>query len=183
VDANDGALLWETPDWKISIATVPSPLPLPEGRIFFTGGYNAGSLMLQLQDENGKLAPKTLFKLTANVFGATQHTPVFKDGHLYGIRADGRLVCLDLDGKVVWASGSAETFGLGPFLVAGDLIFGLHESGKLRMIEASSARCILLGDVEILPQGREAWGPMALAGNRLVARDLTRLICLEVATK
>jgi outer membrane protein assembly factor BamB len=183
VDAKDGALLWETSDWKISIATVPSPVPLPEGRIFLTGGYGAGSLMLQLLEENGKLAPKTLFKLTPNVFGATQHTPIFKDGHLYGIRADGRFVCLGLDGKVVWASGPTETFGLGPLLMAGDVIFALQDSGKLRLIEASSARFNLLSEAEILSQGREAWAPMALAGNRLIARDLTRLVCLEVGAK
>ena len=48
VDAKDGALLWETTDWKIGIATVPSPVVLPDGKIFLTGGYGAGSLMLQL---------------------------------------------------------------------------------------------------------------------------------------
>src|SRR5262249_18545280 len=34
VSAEDGTLLWETTAWKISIATVPSPLILPNGRIF-----------------------------------------------------------------------------------------------------------------------------------------------------
>jgi outer membrane protein assembly factor BamB len=182
VDATDGKLLWETGDWKISIATVPSPVPLPEGRIFFTGGYNAGSLMLQLQEDNGRYSVKPLFRLTANVFGATQHTPVFKDGHLYGIRADGRFVCLGLDGKVVWASGPAETFGLGPFLAAGDLIYAMNDAGQLSLIEANASRFNLLGEAEPL-KGREAWAPMALAGNRLLARDLTRLVCLDVSSK
>lgn len=182
VDANDGTRLWETSDWKIGIATVPSPLPLPEGKIFFTGGYTAGSLMLQLQEENGKLSLKTLFKLTAKVFGATQHTPIFKDGHLYGVREDGRFVCLGLDGKVVWDSGPGEKFGLGSFLVSGNLVFALNDSGKLRLIEASPARFNLLAEAQVL-QGRESWGPMALAGNRLIARDLTRLVCLDVSSK
>ena len=182
VDAKDGKLLWETSDWKISIATVPSPLPLPEGRIFLTGGYSAGSLMFQLVEENGKLAPKSVFKLTDKVFGATQHTPVFRDGHLYGPRADGRFVCLGLDGKVVWASGPAETFGLGSFLMAGDVIFALNDAGKLRLIEASPARFNLLAEAQIL-EGRESWGPMALAGGRLIARDLTRIVCLDVGAK
>src|SRR5690348_12456748 len=48
VSATNGAVLWETTAWKISIATVPSPLVLPEGKIFLSGGYNAGSLMLQV---------------------------------------------------------------------------------------------------------------------------------------
>lgn len=53
VSAGTGAVLWETTGWKISIATVPSPLVLPEGRVFLTGGYNAGSHMPQLKREGG----------------------------------------------------------------------------------------------------------------------------------
>src|SRR6185295_20288549 len=62
-DAKDGAPLWESSDWKISIATVPSPLPLDGGKVFLTGGYNAGSLMLQLTEENAKLVPRPAFRL------------------------------------------------------------------------------------------------------------------------
>lgn len=182
VDANDGKLLWETTDWKISIATVPTPLPLPDGKIFLTGGYGAGSLMLQMEDKDGQLSAKPAFKLAPEVFGATQHTPILMDAHLYGARADGRFVCLGLDGKVVWASGPTETFGLGSFLIADDLIFALNDSGKLRLFEASAARFNLLGEVQPLAN-RESWAPMALAGNRLLLRDLTRLVCLDLAAK
>lgn len=182
VDAHNGAILFESSDWKISIATVPSPLPLPGGRIFLTGGYNAGSLMAQLEPANGRLALKPLFRLPPTVFGATQHTPIFRDGHLYGVRADGRFVCLSLDGKVVWASGPGETFGLGSFLMAGEVIFALNDNGRLSLIAASPARWQLLGQAQVL-QGRESWAPMALVGGRLLARDLTRLVCLEVSAR
>lgn len=182
VDANDGAMLFESSDWKISIATVPSPLPLPGGRIFFTGGYNAGSLMAQLEAANGRFTLKPLFRLPPTVFGATQHTPIFRDGHLYGVRADGRFVCLSLDGKVVWASGPGETFGLGSFLMAGEVIFALNDNGRLSLIAASPARWQLLGQAQVL-QGRESWAPMALVGGRLLARDLTRLVCLDVSSR
>lgn len=182
VEAKDGAMLWKTPDWKISIATVPSPLPMGDGRVFLTGGYNAGSLMLQLFEQDGKLTPKTLFKLTPEVFGATQHTPILKDNYLFGVRADGQFVCLDLNGKVAWASGPTQTFGNGSFVMAGDLIFALNDSGKLRLIEATPARFNLLSEAQVL-QGRESWGPMALADNRLLLRDLTRLACLDIGAK
>lgn len=180
VDADTGALLFESSDWKISIATVPSPLPLPEGRIFFTGGYNAGSLMAQLEPSGEQFVLKPLFRLPPTVFGATQHTPIFRDGHLYGVRADGRFVCLGLDGKVVWASGPTETFGLGSFLMAGELILALNDRGRLSLIAATPARWQLLGQAQVL-EGRESWAPMALAGGRLLARDLTRMVCLDVS--
>ncbi len=182
VDATDGAMLFETSDWKISIATVPSPLPLSDGRIFLTGGYNAGSLMLQVREESRRLLSEILFRLSAEEFGATQHTPILKDSHLYGVRADGRFVCLGLDGKVVWSSGPGETFGLGSFVLSDSLVFVLNDKAKLSLIEATSTRFSLLGQVQIL-EGRESWAPMALAGDRLLARDLTRLACLDVSAK
>jgi outer membrane protein assembly factor BamB len=207
VDAGTGQLLWETSDWKISIATVPSPLPLDEDRVFLTGGYNAGSLMLQLTTNasltrpSATLSPsagargdadsnpqpvsiscRQVFRLAPGVFGATQHTPILKNGHLYGVRADGQFVCLDLSGKVAWASGPARTFGLGSFLMAGGLIYALNDSGKLSLLEASPARFNLLGEAQVL-KDHESWGPMAIAGGRLVARDLTHVVCLDVAAK
>ncbi len=180
VDAQDGSIAFQSSDWKISIATVPSPLPLPEGRIFFTGGYNAGSLAVRLVSASAQIALEPLFRLPASVFGATQHTPIYRDGHLYGVRADGRFVCLGLDGKVRWASGPAETFGLGSFLMAGDLIFALNDTGRLTLIAATPERWQPLAQAQIL-NGRESWAPMALVGERLLARDLTRLVCLDVS--
>ncbi len=184
VDAKEGKQLWETVDWKISIANVPSPVPLSDGKIFLTGGYGAGSLMLQLEEKDGRLLPKSLFKLPPEVFGATQHTPILKDGYLYGARADGRFVCLGLDGKVAWASNPADPSpALGSFLIAADLIFALNDSGRLRLIEASPDRFNLLGEVQPFAKGQEAWGPMALAGDRLIVRDFTRLACLDLGRK
>ncbi len=182
VSATNGAVLWETADWKISIATVPSPLVLDQGRVFFSGGYNAGSLMLQLKQEGDRLVPQTLFRLPAEVFGATQHTPVFQDGYLYGARADGRFVCLTLDGKVAWTSDSGQQFGLGSFILADRLIYALNDSGLLRLIEATPQRYNLLAQAQVL-KGRESWGPLALVEGRLLARDLTSMVCLEAGRK
>lgn len=182
VDAQEGKLLWETTEWKISIATVPSPLALPDGRIFFSGGYNAGSLMLQLSERDGGVAAKTLFRLPPETFGATQHSPVFLDGLIYGIRANGNFVCLDPAGKVRWSSGPAAQFGLGPFLIADGLVFALNDSGLLSWLELSKDKYLPLGKAQVL-KGRESWGPMAIVGGRLIVRDLTRVTCLDVAAK
>jgi outer membrane protein assembly factor BamB len=179
VSARDGSLLWETTDWKISIATVPSPLPLEGGRVFLSGGYNAGSLMLEISQENGRFKARTLFKLGPEIFGATQHTPILLKDHIYGVRADGKFVCLSLEGKVLWTSGAGRQFGLGPFLAADGLVYAMNDTGLLRLIEARPDKYVQLAEAQVL-RGRESWGPMALAGGRLLARDLTRLICLEV---
>jgi outer membrane protein assembly factor BamB len=182
VSAKDGSILWETTQWKISIATVPSPLILDGGRIFFSGGYNAGSLMVQVEKEAGRFVAKPLFKLEAEVFGATQHTPIFHNGHIFGVRADGKFVCLNLEGKPVWTSDPGQQFGLGSFIMADGLFLAMNDSGLLRLIEASPERYVLLAQAQVL-KGRESWGPLALAGGRLIARDLTRMVCLEVGKR
>lgn len=179
VAAKDGALLWDTADWKISIATVPTPVILEDGRIFLSGGYDAGSLMLQLTGEGGKITPKTAFRLEPAVFGATQQTPIRFNQHIYGVRPDGRFACLDLNGKVVWVSEPNQQFGLGAYLLADGLIYGLNDTGRLTLLEAAPTKFTPLAQAQVL-NGRESWGPLALAGTRLLARDLTKLVCLEV---
>lgn len=183
VDAADGRLLWETPDWKISIATIPTPVLLEGDRVFLAGGYDAGALMLQVVQEEGRFVPKPLYRLKADTFGATQHTPVYHQGRLYGVRPDGRFTCLDpADGRVAWTSEPGLNFGLGAFLIADGLAYVLTDGGRLVLMEASPTQYTPLARAQIL-KGREAWGPMALVGGRLLARDLTRLVCLDVAAR
>jgi outer membrane protein assembly factor BamB len=179
VSADEGTILWQTAEWKISIATVPTPAICDDGAIFLTGGYDAGSLMLQLEKADSGFWVKSLFRLNARTFGATQHAPVPLGDHLYGTRADGKFACLDFNGRVVWTSGAEPQFGLGSFLLADGKIFALNDSGLLRLIEATPAGYHVLAQAQIL-KGRESWGPMALAGGRLLARDFTHLVCLDV---
>lgn len=183
VSAEDGAILWETTDWKISIATVATPIPLPDGRLFFSGGYKAGSLMLQLSEADGKITAKTVFKVGEEIFGATQQTPILRKDRLFGIRPDGQLACIDLQGKPVWASGSKTKFGLGPLMLAGGFLFAMNDDGKLMLAEASPDKFVPLARADVFEEGNEAWGPMALAGGRLIVRDFTRLTCLDVSAK
>jgi outer membrane protein assembly factor BamB len=180
VRAEDGVVAWETTTWKINIATVPTPVDTGGDRYFFTGGYNAGSLMLRFKVSAGKLEAEEVFRLKADVFGATQHSPVWRDGLLYGIRADGRLVGLTPEGKVAWASGPETNFGLGPLLMTHDgLIFALNDGGTLSLIEANPTAYRPLATARVM-EGQECWAPLALASGRLLVRDMTRMICLQV---
>jgi outer membrane protein assembly factor BamB len=107
---------------------------------------------------------------------------VLYQDHLYGIRPSGELVCLDLTGKVLWSSGMNHRFGLGPLMIADGKILALDDDGHLTMARATPARFEPLAQARVL-QGHEAWGPMALAGCRLLVRDLTRLVCLDLGKK
>jgi outer membrane protein assembly factor BamB len=182
VSAEDGSILWEINEWKIRIANVASPVVVGDGLIFLAGGYNAGSMMLQLTQENGTINAQPVFRLKAGVFGSEQHTPIFYDGHIYGIRPDKQLTCLDLNGQVVWTSTSTHRFGprgLGPYMIADGMIYVMNDEGMLTLAEATPTGYVQLASAKVL-EGPESWGPMAIASGRLIVRDLNRMICLDV---
>ena len=181
VAADTGELLWDTTDWQIGTATCPSPVVVGDGKIFFCGGYNAGSLMLQLEQQQGKITPHTLWRLSAKQFGSEQQTPILYGRHLYGVRQkDQQLVCLDLQGKELWNSGR-DKFGSAPYMIADGLIYAMNDDGLLTMAEASATAYKRLARAGVIDDGVTSWGPMALVAGRLIVRDLTRMTCLDVA--
>jgi outer membrane protein assembly factor BamB len=181
VSADDGKVLWETTEWRVNMATVPSPLPIGEDRIFLSGGYGAGSMMLALTEQDGKIIPSTVFRLGPEVFGAEQHTPIYYKNHIYGlVPTKGQLVCLDLQGKPVWNSGPKYQFGLGPFMIADGMLIVLSEKGQLMLVEATEKGFNPIAQAKVIENAHEAWAPLALAGGRLIARDIVHMVCLDL---
>ncbi len=182
VSADDGRILWHSRDWRIRIANIASPVPVGKGRIFLSGGYNVGSMMLQLKAEGDEITAKPLFRLKASVFGSTEHTPIFYEGYIYGVRPNGELVCLDLHGKVIWTSGPNNRFGRGPFLISQGLIYVMNHDGLMSLARAAPSGYEQLAQAQVL-HGSVAEGPMAMADGRLIVRDSTQMICLDVAER
>ncbi len=180
VDAQSGELLWSLPEWTVKFANVPTPLAVDE-RVLFTGGYDAGAMMCRVC-----LAPPradVLFRHKADVFGAEQQTPILYKDHIYGVIQGGQLACMDLEGKVLWTSGSTHRFMLGPFLIADGLILALNdETGMLYQIEAAPEGYKELAHAKVL-KDRNAWAPMALVNGKLILRDSTEMICIRVGTR
>jgi outer membrane protein assembly factor BamB len=95
-------------------------------------------------------------------------------------RGGGQLVCLDVNGKEVWNSGT-DRFGHGPYMIADGCVLVMDNSGRLALAEADIASYRRLASYQVFEDGHDAWGPMALAGGRLIVRDLTRMVCLDIA--
>lgn len=179
VDAENGQVLWKTDQWKLK-TNVPTPVDCGEGKIFFSAGYNKGCMMLKLEQQDQHIIPKILFTLKADVFGADQQTPIFYEGYLYGVSADKKLTCLDRDGKILWKSDDANKYGLGSYMIADGKIIILNDDGILSLIRAKSDVFAMLGQARVL-DGHECWGPPALAAGRLIVRDLTMMVCLDIS--
>ena len=136
-------------------------------------------MMLRLKEEGGNLVAEPVFRLKPTVFGADQQTPILFKGHIYGVRPDKQIVCLDLDGNIVWNSGPAHRFGIGPYMIARGLLYIMDDSGLLTLAVASTDGYNQLAQAQVL-DGHDSWGPMAMAGGRLIVRDLTRMVCLDI---
>jgi outer membrane protein assembly factor BamB len=58
----------------------------------------------------------------------------------------------------------------------------MDDDGKLTMARATPEKFDLLAEAQALT-GHDAWGPLTLAGSRMIVRDLTRMVCLDVGKK
>jgi len=181
VAAADGRLLWNHPGWKISIANVPTPVVLPGSRLLLTGGYNTGAALLELSGPGDDPAVTERFRLDASVFGSDQQTPIFHQGHVYGVIAGGRLACLDLEGRRRWRADPGPGFGLGPYILAGGTLLAVEGgTGRLHLVAARPERFEPLGSCLPL-EGVEVWAPLALAAGRLLIRNHKTLACFDVS--
>jgi outer membrane protein assembly factor BamB len=186
-EADRGAVLWESSLWSQSVLA-PSPLALPDGRIFVTAGYGAGSMVLQVTRAGDEWTIEKVQEFKpVNGMASEQQTPILFADHVFAIQPKdagplkNQLVCYHPDDctSPVWTSGADNQFGLGPYLVADSKILILDDDGTLTMIEASAGGYRQLARARIL-DGRDAWGPLALVGGRLLLRDATRMVCLDL---
>lgn len=186
VSPDDGRVLWSVP-WNAEVVAA-SPVALDDGRVFLTAGYGAGGLMLRVTAKDGGFAAEVLDKHTAaQGFACEQQTPIYREGLLYGIMPKdagalrGQFVCYKPDGTLVWSSGQVNRFGLGPFILADGKFYVLSDDGTLTVLEASPDKYAELSRAKVL-DGQDAWGPIAIAGTRMIVRDSKRMVCLEIGT-
>ena len=177
-----GSLLFSTDAWNHAVVA-PSPVPLGAGRILVTAGYGVGSMVLDVTPD---WAVRVAHTWARTEFACEQQTPILYEDRLYTIMPkDGgelreQLVCMTPEGKTLWTSGKTHRFGLGPFMIADDKILILDDEGVLHLA-ATGGDAYRELDRAALLDGRDPWGPFALAGGRLFLRDSKQMICVDVA--
>lgn len=190
VDAADGKVLWEFTEWAKIIADVPTPVAMGEDKLFVARAYEQGSLIIQLKEENGTFRAELVKKMPRRIFGSDQHTPIFYKNHLYGARPPrGELVCLDTDGNPLWTSPQTARFGIGGYSMADGLLYIMDDSCTMSVVEVMPESYKEVSRRKLL-EGRETWGPITIAGGRMLVRDSrtdkpnsSRMVCLDIAAK
>ena len=184
-----GSVLWSTREWNHNVVA-PSPVCLPDGKIFLTAGYGAGSMALQLNESGGKFGVEVLQEYTPREgMSCEQQTPVLFQGHLIGIQPKdagplrNQMVCVHPDDfqTMVWSSGQTVRFGLGPYMIADDKMFILDDDGTLIIAKPSLSEYIELDRYRVIEDGQDAWAPIALADGYMVLRDSETMVCMDMS--
>ena len=184
---------------------------MDDTRLFATGGYGGGSMMLSVKKAGDKYEVSELWKTKK---GSQVHPPFIVDGHLYMLanendnhkgeaRQKGGLMCFDLDGNIKWNTGDAPFMGRGNMIQVEDkLLIQDGEVGYLRVVDPSPEGYeeVALADVfgkkaevdEMLAkqEGRTTkkipdfkfWSPMALSNGHLIMRGQGTLKCLDLGS-
>ena len=182
-----GTLMWESTAWNNSVIA-PSPVAMGNGKIMLTAGYGGGSMVLQIMGNGAKFDVKVLQKIRPSKgLACEQQTPIMVDDKLYAVMPKDagslrkQFVCVKADDitKILWSSGKTNRYGLGPFIVADRKFYILNDNGVLSMIRAGSDKFEELGKAKVL-KGHDAWGPIAIAGTRMLLRDSTSMVCIDV---
>ena len=142
--------------------------------------------MLQVYEQSGGFDVRLLYAHDPRGgLASEQQTPMLHNGFLFGILPKdagpkrNQFVSYDANGKIRWASGKTNQFGLGPFILADDKFYILSDDGVLTVINASADRYDELSETKVL-DGADSWGPIAIAGGLMLVRNSNKMICLDV---
>lgn len=193
-----GEILWEYNNWQNHIQ-VANALDAGEGRVLVVGGYELGTAMIKVEKTaDGSYSVKELFR--HNDFGDHTKPPILYKDHFYAqfstnSRRDG-LVCMNMEGKIMWKTMRAPAFDKGSMILADGLILATDGRKSLYLIEPDPTVFKPLASAEVLNEGgisgsdpmaariggaAQNWAPIALADGKLLIRDQTRLMCVRVA--
>ena len=193
IDPLTGEILWEYTNWQCRIP-VPGAMDAGEGRVLIIGGYQAGAAMIKVEKtEDGSFSVSELYKTVE--FGAHTKPAIFYDGYFYAQystneRRDG-LVCMSMDGQIMWKTKRSPAFMRGSMILADGLILATDGEQTLYLIEPDPSEFKPLASTELLVAdpgedqmverfGNQNWAPLALAGGKLLIRDQSRLKCVKV---
>lgn len=194
-----GEVLWEYANWECHIP-VASAVDAGEGRVLVAGGYELGVVMIRVEKQaDGNYNVTELFR--HEDFGEHTKPPLLYNGYFYGqyttnSRRDG-LVCMNMDGKIMWKTGRSPLFDKGSMILVDGLILATDGRKTLYLIEPDTTGFKPVTSADLLGEGgtgsendplasrvggtTQNWAPLALANGKLMIRDQTQMMCVLVA--
>lgn len=185
-EAKSGKELWQYHGLK-SFLTITPAIAIDDQKLMLTdcsfdGGYDPVSIMLEITREGENFEVKELF-LTEEA-GCKMHPAVVFENHLY-LNHNGnpnQMMCLNMEGEVVWEKGSAPGFEMGGMILVDGLIINQNgKNGDIHLIEPSPEGYKELGKASYFSSTKsQAWSPLAFSQGKLIVRDLEKMVCVDL---
>jgi outer membrane protein assembly factor BamB len=185
-DASSGEELWKYTGLK-SFATITPAVVLDDQRLVLTdcsfdGGYDPVTILLEVTKPGEDFLVNELF-LTEEA-GCKMHPPILHENHLY-LNSTGnpnQMVCMTMEGKLVWEKASAPGFEMGALILVGDMIINQNgKNGDIHLIDPSPEGFKETGKASLFSSGKsQAWAPLAFSHGKLIVRDLEKMVCVEL---
>lgn len=192
-----GKIVWEYANWNCHIP-VPGAVDAGDNKLLIVGGYELGATMIKVEKKaDGSYGTTELF--TTEEFGDQTKTPILYNGYFYAEygtnnRRDG-LVCMSMDGKIMWKTKKDPDFNKGSMILADGLILATDGAKSLYLIEPDPSAFKPIASAPLLKEAgtssdpmaskvggsTQNWAPIALADGKLLIRDQSRLLCVKVA--
>lgn len=195
---SDGKVLWRQ-EWTPKNMPIGVASPVVEkDQVFFTSFYD-GSLMLRLAQD--KPAVEKVWQIVGPNEQQTEalhsiiSTPLFQDGHIYGVDSYGELRCLEgATGKRLWENLTAtpkSRWSTIHFVKNGDKTWLFNERGELIIgtlaptgfTEISRAKLLEPTTDQLRDRGGVCWSHPAFANKHVFARNGKELVCASLEAK
>lgn len=170
----DGVKRWSVP-WHIlnNERPIAQPLLLRSNRVMFSASYMTGATVFEISKTGDTYAVKEAWRSRRlkNRFASS----VVSAGYIYGLDED-ILTCLDAEtGETKWKDGR---YGYGQVLLASGHLIVLCANGDLALVKATPAQHTELARVPGI-KGK-TWNYPALAGGRLLVRNIAEMACFDL---
>jgi len=185
-DARTGEELWQYLGLRSFLTISPATI-IDEKRLFLTDcsyddAYNPVSIMLEITKDDDEFFVKEEY-LTEEA-GSKMHPALLYEDHLY-LNHTGKgsqMMCLTLDGEVVWELDSAPNFELGAMILVNGLILNQNgKNGDIHLIKASPEAYQELGKASFFDSEKsQAWAPLAFSQGKLIIRDMEKMVCVDL---
>ncbi|NDV94500.1 hypothetical protein D0T84_06135 [Dysgonomonas sp. 521] len=195
LDPRTGKTLWKYSNWDCHIQ-VPCAVDAGNNKLLIAGGYERGATMIQINKKaDGTFDTSELF--TTLEFGDQTKPPLFHNGYFYAMfrtnqKRDG-LVCMDMDGNIMWKTGRDPNFDRGSMILADGLLLATDGLKMLYLIEPDPTAFKPISKADVLSDGgvptegmsrmgggTQNWAPIALADGKLLVRDQAKMVCIKV---
>jgi len=173
IDPRDGKVLWSYAHEGDNESM--NPVVIGTDKLFLTHNFSTAK-MVAVSRGDGVYNFETLWE--SGEFKNSYHTPIYRNGYLYGY--SGRfLTCLNAeDGSRVWKSRPP---GDGFAIMVEDCLAVVTKKGSLHLIEASPEGYVERASDQVF-EG-QGWSPPSFAGGKIFVRNLSSIAALDIGGK